>query len=101
VSAPAAPVVAYVALGSNLGDRRAHLAAALLALDALPATRLLAASPVYETAPLGPAGALMGGGGGRRVCERRSSTQVRRCSPSCGSAIRISYYLVCRLDGQW
>jgi len=56
VSAPAAPVVAYVALGSNLGDRRAHLAAALLALDALPATRLLAASPVYETAPLGPAG---------------------------------------------
>ena len=51
-----APVTAYVALGSNLGDRHAHLAAALLALAALPATRLVASSPVYETAPLGPAG---------------------------------------------
>jgi 2-amino-4-hydroxy-6-hydroxymethyldihydropteridine diphosphokinase len=44
---------AYVALGSNLGDRAAHLAAARRALDALPGTRLLAASAVEETAPLG------------------------------------------------
>jgi 2-amino-4-hydroxy-6-hydroxymethyldihydropteridine diphosphokinase len=44
---------AYVALGSNLGDRAAHLAAARAALDALPDTRVVAASAVEETAPLG------------------------------------------------
>jgi 2-amino-4-hydroxy-6-hydroxymethyldihydropteridine diphosphokinase len=44
---------AYVALGSNLGDRAAHLAAARAALDALPGTRVVAASDVEETAPLG------------------------------------------------
>ena len=43
---------AFVALGSNLGDRAAHLAAARAALAALPRTRLLAASRVEETAPL-------------------------------------------------
>lgn len=52
----ASTVTAYVALGSNLGDRRAHLDAACAALAALPATRLLARSALYETAPLGPAG---------------------------------------------
>jgi 2-amino-4-hydroxy-6-hydroxymethyldihydropteridine diphosphokinase len=41
-----------VALGSNLGDREAHLRAARDALGALPATRLLAASTVEETVPL-------------------------------------------------
>jgi 2-amino-4-hydroxy-6-hydroxymethyldihydropteridine diphosphokinase len=44
---------AYVALGSNLGDRAAHLAAARAALARLPDTRLLAASAIEETAPLG------------------------------------------------
>jgi 2-amino-4-hydroxy-6-hydroxymethyldihydropteridine diphosphokinase len=44
---------AYVALGSNLGDRAEHLAAARAALAALPRTRLLAESTVEETAPLG------------------------------------------------
>lgn len=44
---------AFVALGSNLGDREAHLAAARAALAALPRTRLVAASRVEETAPLG------------------------------------------------
>jgi len=43
----------YVALGSNLGDRAAHLAAARAALEALPATRVVATSTVEETAPLG------------------------------------------------
>ena len=43
---------AYVALGSNLGDRAEHLAAARAALAALPGTRLVAASAVEETAPL-------------------------------------------------
>jgi 2-amino-4-hydroxy-6-hydroxymethyldihydropteridine diphosphokinase len=43
---------AYLALGSNLGDRAGHLAAARAALAALPGTRLLAESGVEETAPL-------------------------------------------------
>lgn len=44
----------YVALGSNLGDRGAHLAFARARLAALPGTRVVAASRVEETAPLGP-----------------------------------------------
>jgi 2-amino-4-hydroxy-6-hydroxymethyldihydropteridine diphosphokinase len=43
----------FVALGSNLGDRASHLQAAREALGALPGTRLLAASAIEETAPLG------------------------------------------------
>jgi 2-amino-4-hydroxy-6-hydroxymethyldihydropteridine diphosphokinase len=46
------PERAYIALGSNLGDRQEHLAAARAALAALPATRLVAASAVEETQPL-------------------------------------------------
>ncbi len=44
----------YVALGSNLGDRAAHLAYARARLAALPRTRMLRESRVEETAPLGP-----------------------------------------------
>ena len=44
----------YVALGSNMGDRAAHLAHARERLARLPGTRLLAASRVEETAPIGP-----------------------------------------------
>ena len=43
-----------MALGSNLGDRAAHLAHARARLGALPGTRLVAASRVEETMPLGP-----------------------------------------------
>lgn len=43
----------YVALGSNLGDREAHLRAARTALATLPETAVLAASSIEETAPLG------------------------------------------------
>ena len=50
---PAAPERVYVALGSNLGDRAAHLQNARDALASLPQTRLLAASSIEETAPLG------------------------------------------------
>jgi 2-amino-4-hydroxy-6-hydroxymethyldihydropteridine diphosphokinase len=45
---------AAIALGSNLGDRAAILARAREAVAHLPLTRLLAASDVEETAPLGP-----------------------------------------------
>jgi 2-amino-4-hydroxy-6-hydroxymethyldihydropteridine diphosphokinase len=43
-----------VALGSNVGDREAHLAHARARLAVLPRTRLVATSTVEETAPLGP-----------------------------------------------
>lgn len=46
--------VAYVALGSNLGDRHAYLAAARDALGRLPGTRIVAESTIEETAPIGP-----------------------------------------------
>jgi 2-amino-4-hydroxy-6-hydroxymethyldihydropteridine diphosphokinase len=44
---------AYLALGSNLGDRLAHLQLAVDALAGTPGVRVLAASLVYETAPVG------------------------------------------------
>lgn len=46
--------VAYVALGSNLGDRAGHLAHGRAAIARLPNTRMLAESTIEETAPLGP-----------------------------------------------
>jgi len=48
-----APARVFVALGSNLGERAAYLAAARDALGALPGTRVLAASSIEETEPLG------------------------------------------------
>lgn len=47
------PVLAAIALGSNLGDRRAHLEAAVAALRADPEIRVLAVSTWHETAPVG------------------------------------------------
>jgi 2-amino-4-hydroxy-6-hydroxymethyldihydropteridine diphosphokinase len=46
--------VAYIALGSNLGDREAQLARARSSLAAVPRSRVIAVSAVEETAPLGP-----------------------------------------------
>ena len=46
---------AYLALGSNLGDRRAFLYAAAAAIGQVAGTRLLAESSVYETVPEGNA----------------------------------------------
>lgn len=48
------PDVAYVALGSNLGDRAAYLAQARERLARIGATRVIAESRIEETAPLGP-----------------------------------------------
>lgn len=46
---------AFVALGSNVGDRAAYLMSALSALSLVPTSRLVAVSSVEETAPFGPA----------------------------------------------
>ncbi len=48
--------VAYVALGSNLGDRERHLEVAREAIARLPDTRVLAVTPPEETDPIGPPG---------------------------------------------
>ncbi|MFN2566210.1 MAG: 2-amino-4-hydroxy-6-hydroxymethyldihydropteridine diphosphokinase [Gemmatimonadaceae bacterium] len=46
--------VAYIALGSNLGDRAAYLALARRGLAAIPRSQLRAVSSIEETQPLGP-----------------------------------------------
>jgi len=46
--------IAYVALGSNLGDRAEHLRYARRLIGELPGTRLTGCSRVYETEPVGP-----------------------------------------------
>lgn len=48
-----APVVAHVALGSNLDDPRRQVERAFAALEGLPGTRLLARSRLYCTPPWG------------------------------------------------
>ena len=45
--------LAYIALGSNLGDPRQHVLDAMDALADLPDTRLLQRSPLYRTPPWG------------------------------------------------
>jgi len=48
-----ASMQAFVGLGANLGDREAQVRRALLALAGLPGTRLLAASSLYRSVPVG------------------------------------------------
>ncbi|RDB32047.1 2-amino-4-hydroxy-6-hydroxymethyldihydropteridine diphosphokinase [Exiguobacterium sp. RIT594] len=43
----------YIALGSNIGDKAAHLDAAIDAMRSLATTHALRPSSVYETAPVG------------------------------------------------
>jgi 2-amino-4-hydroxy-6-hydroxymethyldihydropteridine diphosphokinase len=45
--------IAFIALGSNLGDRESHLRFAREAIARLPDTRIVAVSDLEETAPLG------------------------------------------------
>lgn len=47
------PVTAYVALGSNLGDRARHIAGALAALRATDGVEVTAESALHETEPVG------------------------------------------------
>jgi 2-amino-4-hydroxy-6-hydroxymethyldihydropteridine diphosphokinase len=51
-----APVDAFVALGSNLAAPERQLQRAVAALASVPATRLVAVSRNYRTAPVGPPG---------------------------------------------
>jgi 2-amino-4-hydroxy-6-hydroxymethyldihydropteridine diphosphokinase len=45
----------YIGIGSNLGDRRANAGEATLLVSQLPSTRLVRASSLYESEPLGNA----------------------------------------------
>jgi 2-amino-4-hydroxy-6-hydroxymethyldihydropteridine diphosphokinase len=44
----------YLSLGSNMGDRKALIDAAVKRLDELPETSVLVRSSYYKTAPVGP-----------------------------------------------
>jgi 2-amino-4-hydroxy-6-hydroxymethyldihydropteridine diphosphokinase len=46
--------IAYIALGSNLGDRVEYLSRARASLAALPGSRIVAESSIEETMPIGP-----------------------------------------------
>jgi 2-amino-4-hydroxy-6-hydroxymethyldihydropteridine diphosphokinase len=46
--------VAYIALGSNVGDRHGYLARARAAIGALSRTLIIGQSSIQETAPIGP-----------------------------------------------
>jgi 2-amino-4-hydroxy-6-hydroxymethyldihydropteridine diphosphokinase len=52
VSLPAVGAIGYLGLGSNVGDTRAHLAAAIAALPQ-HGVRVLRCSSLYETEPVG------------------------------------------------
>lgn len=47
------PLIGYVGLGSNVGDRMAALGASIERLDAQPGVAVIAASSAWETAPQG------------------------------------------------
>lgn len=46
--------VAYIALGSNLGNREATLARARKAIGDIKGVRILRETPIEDTAPIGP-----------------------------------------------
>jgi 2-amino-4-hydroxy-6-hydroxymethyldihydropteridine diphosphokinase len=45
----------YIGIGSNLGNRRAHYQKALALISALPKTRIVKSSSLYESEPIGEA----------------------------------------------
>lgn len=46
--------IAFVALGSNMGDRAAHLSSALTGIGNIAGVRILAVTRPEETEPIGP-----------------------------------------------
>jgi 2-amino-4-hydroxy-6-hydroxymethyldihydropteridine diphosphokinase len=50
------PVIAYIALGANLGDARGAVRAAIVAVGSLPGVKLMVASSLYSTAPIESSG---------------------------------------------
>jgi len=54
-TSPEKPVTAYIGLGSNLQQPSEQVNQALQQLAKIPRTRLLTASPLYRSVPLGPA----------------------------------------------
>ena len=54
-TSPEKSVTAYIGLGSNLQQPIQQVKQALLHLAEIPQTRLINASPLYRSAPLGPA----------------------------------------------
>jgi 2-amino-4-hydroxy-6-hydroxymethyldihydropteridine diphosphokinase len=55
-SPPASPITAYIALGSNLGDRAATIEAARRAMHRPPEIETVRCSPLIETDPIGQPG---------------------------------------------
>lgn len=47
------PTRAFIGIGSNLGDRAAHYREAIRRLAAVPGTRVIRQSSIYETEPVG------------------------------------------------
>lgn len=52
LAATAPPTLAYIGIGANLGDALRNVAQAFTALATLPATRIVARSSLYRTAPV-------------------------------------------------
>ena len=50
--------IAYLSLGSNVGDRAFNLAQAVRRIRQIPGTKVRAVSPVYETSPVDVTGGL-------------------------------------------
>ena len=50
------PQDAYIALGSNLGDRQANIDGAIEAIASLPDTTIVRCSTIIQTDPVGPEG---------------------------------------------
>ena len=50
---PHQPIAAAIALGSNVGDRLAHIRGAIVRIAALPRTSLVRVSEIRETSPVG------------------------------------------------
>ncbi len=48
------PIQAYIAMGSNLGDRHANIQGGLDAIEALESTAIIQCSSIIETLPIGP-----------------------------------------------